>query len=121
VGSAGASKEKGTLWIRWGTAWIDMEAHFVSSIPKGMDMIIGLDNNLTAVNLNARGATIGRHSFVFQVHEEVKTPEEKAAGGDKELAVLLKQFKKVFAGGDKYYPLSKNLLSRSNCCLKLGL
>ena len=107
VGSSDASKERETLKVKWGTTWMGIETHFVSSIPKGMDMILGLDNNLSSVDLTKGEASIGRHSFVFQIHEDTKTPEERAARGDPELLALLNRFKGLFAGSDKYYPLSK--------------
>lgn len=107
VGSADASKEKGTLKIKCGNTWIDIETHFVSSIPKGMNVISGLDNHFSAVDLVKREASLGRNSFVFQIHDEVETLQEKDARGDADLLVLFMRFNKVFAGNKKYYTFSK--------------
>ena len=54
VRSGVASEEKTTLRIMWETAWIDVEAHLITSIPKGIDIILGLDNNLSSVGLRLR-------------------------------------------------------------------
>jgi hypothetical protein len=48
VVSKGTAKETGTLRMKLGEEWVDLGVHFVETIPKGLDLIVGLENQLTA-------------------------------------------------------------------------
>jgi len=109
VGTKGTAKEAGTLRMKVGEEWLDLGVHFVETIPKGLDVIVGLDNQLNCVDLERGEGKLGRHYFSFHMQEDKKEEDEiaKAAGGDKDLKALLEKNLKLFAGDEKYFPLSK--------------
>jgi len=95
--------------MKVGKEWVDLGVHFVETIPKGLDVIVGLDNQLNCVDLERGEGKLGRHYFSFHMQEDKKEEDEiaKAAGGDKDLKALLEMYSKLFAGDEKYFPLSK--------------
>ena len=72
-------------------------------------MIVGLDNQLNCMDLERGEGKLGRHYFSFHMQEDKKEEDEiaKAAGGDKDFKALLEKYSKLFAGDEKYFPLSK--------------
>jgi hypothetical protein len=109
VGSKGTAKETGTLRMKVGKEWVDLGVHFVETIPKGLDVIAGLDNQLNSMDLERGEGKLGRHYLSFHMQEDKKEENEivKVAGGDKDLKALLERYSKLFAGDEKDFPLSK--------------
>jgi len=61
------------------------------------------------VDLERGEGKLGRHYFSFHLQEDKKEEDKiaKATGGDKDLKALLEKYSKLFAGNEKYFPLSK--------------
>jgi hypothetical protein len=78
VGLKGTAKETGTLRMKVGEEW--------------------LDNQLNCVNLERGEGKFGRHYFSFHMQEDKKEEDLKA---------LLEKYSKLFAGDERYFPLSK--------------
>ena len=68
VGSSGLSKDTGTLILQIGESWVDIGVHFVETIPKGLDLIMGLDNQLQLVDVKNNKARPGRYRPAFIKH-----------------------------------------------------
>jgi hypothetical protein len=47
--------------MKVGEEWVDLGVHFVDTIPKGLDVIVGLDNHLNCVDLERGEGKLGRH------------------------------------------------------------
>ena len=76
VVSKGTAKETGTIRMKVAEDWVDLWVHFVETTPKGLDVIVGLDNQLNCVDLERGEGKLGRHYFS---EDEIA----KAAGGDR--------------------------------------
>jgi hypothetical protein len=86
-----------------GEEWVDLGVHFVETIHQGLDVIVGLDNQLNCVDLERRERKLGRHYFSFHMQEDKKEEGKiaNAAGGDKYLKELMENYSKLFAGVQK--------------------
>ena len=84
VGSKATAKETGTLRMKVGEEWVDLGKHFVETISKGLDVIVGLDNQLKGLDLERGEGKLGKHYFSFHMQEYKKEEDEiaKAVGGD---------------------------------------
>ena len=67
MGSKGNAKETGTFRMKVGKEWHDLGVHFVETIHKGLDVIVGLDNQLNCVDLEKGEGKLGRHYFSFHM------------------------------------------------------
>jgi hypothetical protein len=76
VGSKGTAKETGTLRMKLGEEWVELGVHFVKTIPKGLGVIVGLDNQLNCVDLERGEGKLGRHYFSFHMQEDKKEDEK---------------------------------------------
>ena len=71
---------------------MDIGVHFVEIIPKGLDVIVGLDNQLQVVDVKKKEARLGkRHRFAFQIQEEKPaSAEDQAAVGGPDILPFIK-------------------------------
>ena len=108
AGSKGDSVFAGDEIVEFGREKIYLSMQFVETLPKGIGMIIGLDNDLTMVDLEDSLAKIRKQRFNLNVLQKEKKPKEpKKSGDNAKLEEVIKKHEESFVGDETYFPLCR--------------